>query len=159
MNTDIVLSPRVIIRAIALCAIALTVLPGIAATKGKHHAAPAKHHHITKHPAIVKKVARVDPAIAPVVGTWYVNDNGKESRAQRLALRSDGTFAFIGTGWNSGGTYTIKDRNLALEWTQVDGNAIKAGSMHKNIPLSEDMAAFTIDKYNYAKHVEAAAQN
>jgi len=92
-----------------------------------------------------------------MVGTWYVNESGKENRAQRLALRSDGTFAFIGSGWKSSGQYSYKDNTLALAWTHVDGAPVQPGSMHKNILLAAD-GTFNIDRYTYAKHLEVSAQ-
>jgi hypothetical protein len=121
---------------------------GIAAAYGQSSAHAAKKHR--------KAVAEIpiDPTIIPLVGTWYVNDNGKESHAQRLNLRKNGTFAFIGSGWKSEGNFKVKENALALEWTAVDGSPVKAGTMHKSIPLAPDKSSFVIDRYTYAKHVE-----
>jgi hypothetical protein len=41
----------------------------------------------------------------------------------------------------------------------VDGQPVAAGSMHKAYALNSDLNGFTIDKYNYAKHVDAVAAN
>ena len=115
--------------------------------------AQSSSHAVKKHRKVVAEAA-ADPTIVPLVGTWYVNENGKESHAQRLSLRKNGTFAFIGTGWKSEGKFKVKDNALALEWTAVDGSPVKAGSMHKSIELNPDKNSFVIDRYTYAKHVE-----
>ena len=109
-------------------------------------------HATKKHRKTVETPA--DPTIIPLVGTWYVNENGKESHAQRLNLRRNGTFAFIGSGWKSEGKFKVKENALALEWTAVDGSPVKAGTMHKSIPLTPDWNSFVIDRYTYAKHIE-----
>jgi hypothetical protein len=110
------------------------------------------HHSIKKHTKAAE--SPVDPMIIPLVGTWYVNENGKESHAQRLHLRKNGTFAFIGSGWKSEGNFKVKDNALALEWTAVDGSPVKVGTMHKAIPLAPDKSSFVIDRYTYAKHID-----
>jgi len=126
----------------------LSVVPfGIATASGQTSA-----HTVKKHAKAIETPA--DPTIIPLIGTWYVNQNGKESHAQRLSLRKNGTFAFIGSGWKSEGKFKVKDNALALEWTAVDGAPVKAGTMHKSIPLAPDQATFVIDRYTYAKHVE-----
>ena len=139
------LSPKMIIRTASLCALAILLVPAMASGGKKHK---QKSHH---HPA--KFSARGGSAsIRPVVGTWYVYQNGAESHAQRLALRPDGTFAFIGSGWKSGGNYSIDNNALVLQWTEVDGQPVNYGTMHKRIALNEDKNRFTIDRYNYRKH-------
>src|ERR1700757_99494 len=98
------LSAKMIIRTVSLCALATLLVPAMAG--GKQH--KAKSH---KHPAKYSsnRGGTASASIRPVVGTWYVYQNGAESHAQRLALHPDGTFAFIGSGWKSGGKYTIED--------------------------------------------------
>jgi len=135
------LSPKMIIRTVSLCALAILLVPAMA-SGGKQH---KKSHN---HPAAKAASA----SIRQVVGTWYVYQNGAESHAQRLALRPDGTFAFIGSGWKSAGKYNVEDNYLVLQWTEVDGQPVKYGTMHKRIALNDDKNRFTIDRYNYRKH-------
>ncbi|HEY3781732.1 MAG TPA: hypothetical protein VGL56_11645 [Fimbriimonadaceae bacterium] len=129
---------------LTLSAVSLGVVTAFAQT--------STHHSVKKHTKAVEAV--VDPTIVPLVGTWYVHENGKESHAQRLSLRKNGTFAFIGSGWKSEGKFSVKANALALEWTAVDGAPVKAGTMHKAITLSANKSSFVIDRYTYAKHVE-----
>lgn len=78
----------------------------------------------------------------------------------KVRLNADGTFLFAGTTYKSEGTYSVKDGKLALEWTEVDGQHVKPGTMHKLLALTADMCSFTIDRYTYGKHVDVvAAQN
>ena len=131
----------------------LPILLTIAAIPVAASAVAQSHHSVKKHTKSVASAAG-DPTIVPLVGTWYVTDHGIESHAQRLALRKNGTFAFIGSGWKSEGKFKLREGNLALEWTAVDGTPVKAGSMHKNIVLNREMNSFVIDRYTYEKHAE-----
>jgi hypothetical protein len=98
-------------KALSLFALSLAVVSAFAVTHKHAHKATKAHPK-----ARVASTFHADPAIRPLVGVWYVNDGGKENRANRLSLNSNGTFVFAGSGWKSKGKYTMKDGALALEW-------------------------------------------
>ena len=140
------------LRVIGISAAALLMIPAVAT---------ARHHYVKKHRANHEhdsaKSEKADASIKPVVGTWYVNEHGKESRAQKLVLRPNKTFAFVGSGYKSEGNYSVKDGSLKLIWTSVDGEKVKPGQMHKEIALNGEMNSLVIDQYTYGKHVEGVA--
>ena len=135
------------------------ITAGIVAVSATAAVAAARHHNAKKHGeknVKATKAAKLDPSIKHVVGTWYVNQHGKESHAQRLVLRPNNTFAFVGAGWASEGNYSVKEGNINLEWTSVDGQKVKKGQMKKTLALNTDMNSFVIDQYTYDKHEEGA---
>lgn len=93
-----------------------------------------------------ERVAPQDPC-----GTWTVRRNGLEDRSMRMELKKDGTFRFVMTGATSEGTWTIVDGAVALVWTKIDGDAVEAGTVHKNIPIDEEGVSIQIDTYRYER--------
>src|SRR5687768_2814707 len=88
----------------------------------------------------------------PMIGTWTLRDaSNKPLNHIRMVFRPNGTFAFVGPGWQSTGSYRIQNHTLSLEWSSVDGEKVAPGKMKKDYSMSEDDTSFTIDKYTYYK--------
>jgi len=86
-----------------------------------------------------------------VSGTWMVMSNGKLNSAMKLVFTPQGSFRFVGSNYSSSGTYKVQGNAIVLNWTKVDGEAVKPGVMHRTLNLSPDNT-FTIDQYTYSRH-------
>jgi hypothetical protein len=117
-------------------------------------AAPAQTRKSQKPTSKVpsQKQQAPSPELGQMVGTWTLRDGEKPLKHIRMVFRDNGTFAFVGPGWQSTGRFKVaQDHKLALEWSTVDGEKIAPGSMKKEFPMTDDESAFTIDKYTYFK--------
>jgi hypothetical protein len=85
-----------------------------------------------------------------VVGTWNVRSGLQVDRSIKMTFKQDHTFEFAGMSASSKGRYDIEGDKLTLTWTEVDGEAVEAGSMHKTIYLRDD--CFFIDTYRYVRN-------
>jgi len=100
---------------------------------------------------VVKKpLPKTDPLNLPMVGTWYTLDaTGQFAKANKFVFTNAGEFNYIGPGWKSGGTFTLREGVVTLSWLQIDGNPVKPGTVKKQIPLGEK--AFQIERFTYGK--------
>jgi hypothetical protein len=85
-----------------------------------------------------------------VSGTWQVVANGKSNPNMKLVLTSKGGFKFIGSNYSSSGTYKVEGDAIQLNWTLVDGQPVKPGTMKKTLVLTPENT-FTIDRFTYAR--------
>lgn len=83
-------------------------------------------------------------------GTWTVHSNGVEDRSIKMVFNQNGTFQFVCVGASSKGRYELNGDQVTLVWTEVDGEAVAAGSMRKSLYLRED-GSFNIDTFRYEK--------
>lgn len=105
----------------------------------------------TKSTKTVKKpIVKPDPLNAPMVGTWYTMDaEGKFAKANKFVFTPTGEFNYIGPGWKSGGTFTLREGVVTLSWLQIDGQPVKPGTIKKQIPMAEKK--FQIERFVYGK--------
>ena len=68
----------------------------------------------------------------------------------KLVFSPKGSFKFVGTNYSSSGTYKVQGDTIDLNWTSVDGQAVKPGSMHKTLQLTPENT-FVIDRFTYAQ--------
>src|SRR5438067_12157266 len=110
----------------------------ICASLSVSQADAARHHHKHHVAAAAPKIVQcaVDPVLKPYVGLWYVTKSAKEDRSMKMRLSADGTFVFAGTTYKSVGRFSVKKGVLAFDWTEVDGQPVKAGAMHRLVSLS-----------------------
>jgi len=102
--------------------------------------------------------ARVLPSIpnatsvsnVDLVGTWNVRSGDQIDRSIKMTFSGNHTFEFEGMQATSKGRYDIDGDKLTLSWTEVDGEAVEPGRMHKVITLRDD-GCFFIDTYQYVK--------
>lgn len=85
-----------------------------------------------------------------VAGTWMVTSNGKLNPNMKLVFTPKGAFKFVGSNYSSSGTYKVQGDTILLNWTKVDGQAVKSGTMHRKLTMAADNT-FTIDRYTYAR--------
>ena len=85
-----------------------------------------------------------------VSGTWCVTSNGKANPNMKLVFTPSGGFKFVGSNYSSSGTYKVQGDRILLNWTKVDGQAVKPGTMHRTLNLAADNT-FKIDQYTYAR--------
>ena len=113
------------------------------------------HKHKTKKvKATVKQdlaLSQPSPELAPMIGTWTLRNGDKPRTDIKMIFRPDGTFAFVGSNWQSKGHFKLGEHKLCLEWSSVDGSAVAPGSMKKDFPMADDNSSFTIDQYTYFK--------
>jgi hypothetical protein len=86
-----------------------------------------------------------------VVGTWNVKSGDQLDRSIKMVFKQDHTFEFSGMSATSKGRYEIEGDKLVLTWTEVDGEAVEPGSMHKTLSLRND-GCFFIDTYRYVRN-------
>ncbi len=141
------------LQVIALTAVLTTLAPLASASPLGAPASPSSSSSKKSPKKATPRSVACSPAIKPVVGTWFVNQDGREDHDKRLVLRPNGTFAFIGTGWKSEGNFSFKDNAIILNWTRVDGSPVKPGQMHKELAM-EPGGGFHIDTYQYYKHLD-----
>jgi hypothetical protein len=98
---------------------------------------------------------KLNPALKPVVGTWFLKEGEKENRSTKIALRPDGTFVISGSGWESKGVYTVKKGELAFTWTEVDGSEVPSGTVKRTVELSSNLTSFNLDQFTYGKQLAA----
>ena len=84
-------------------------------------------------------------------GLWTVHRNGLEEKGLKMDLKGDGKFKFSMAGATSEGTWSVVDSKLLLVWTKIDGEDVEAGTVRKEVPLSEDGNSFKIDTYRYER--------
>ena len=84
-------------------------------------------------------------------GLWTVHRNGLEEKGLKMDLKADGKFKFSMAGATSEGTWSVIDAKLLLVWSKIDGEDVEAGTVHKEILVSEDGASFKIDTYRYER--------
>ncbi len=114
-------------------------------------AAPSHKSHSKRKKASHSANSQPSSGSGPMVGTWTLRDGDKPRTDIKMVLRGNGTFNFIGPNWKSAGNYSVGEDKLKLQWTSVDGSAVKPGQMHKDFPIGEGSATFQIDKYTYYK--------
>ena len=85
-----------------------------------------------------------------VSGTWCVTSNGKANPNMKLVFTPKGAFKFVGSNYSSSGTYKVEGDRIKLNWTKVDGQAVKPGTMHRTLDLASNNT-FKIDQYTYAR--------
>jgi hypothetical protein len=88
-------------------------------------------------------------AARSVSGTWQVTADGKSDPNMKLVFTPQGAFRFVGSNYSSSGTYKVDGDTIRLNWTKVDGQAVKSGSMKKTLTVAPDNT-FKIDRYTYA---------
>lgn len=105
---------------------------------------------------VASSIAYATGNAAGFVGTWMAQRDGKKVATTKLQFTKAGLFKFSGSGWSSEGKFTFEplSKTLYLVWTKVDGLAVKAGTMKKRIPMSEN-GTFRIDQYLWSKSVIA----
>ncbi|HVT14140.1 MAG TPA: hypothetical protein VHE55_17900 [Fimbriimonadaceae bacterium] len=86
-----------------------------------------------------------------VVGTWYVQSGDRPDKSIKMVFKDNHTFEFAGMAASSKGRFDLDGDKLTLTWTEVDGEAVEPGAMHKVIYLHED-GSFNIDTYRYQKN-------
>ncbi len=86
-----------------------------------------------------------------VSGTWMVTSNGKSNPNMKLVFTPKGAFKFVGANYSSSGTYKVQGDSILLNWTKVDGQPVKSGTMHRTLHVQPDNT-FTIDQFTYARH-------
>jgi hypothetical protein len=86
-----------------------------------------------------------------VVGTWNVRNGDRIDKSIKMVFNSNHTFEFAGMAATSKGRYEIEGDKLVLTWTEVDGEAVEPGTMHKTLQLRDD-GSFFIDTYRYTKN-------
>src|ERR1041385_3820818 len=94
----------------------------------------------------VLSVASFAAAARNISGTWRVTNNP----SMKLVFTPQGAFKFVGANYSSSGTYKLDGDTIKLSWTKVDGQAVKPGSMHRNVTMNADNT-FNIDRYTYAR--------
>lgn len=106
---------------------------------------------VKKKVTVAKKpIPKPDPLNAPMVGTWFTMDSeGKFAKANKFVFSPAGEFNYIGPGWKSGGTFTLRDGIVTLSWLQIDGQPVKPGTIKKQIPMADH--AFQIERFTYGK--------
>lgn len=104
-----------------------------------------------KKPVVTKKpVVKPDPLNVPMVGIWFTLDSeGKFAKANKFVFTAAGEFNYIGPGWKSGGTFTLREGVVTLSWLQIDGKPVKPGTIKKQIPMAEKK--FQIERFIYGK--------
>ena len=85
-----------------------------------------------------------------VSGTWLVVSNGKANPNMKLVFTPKGAFKFVGSNYSSSGTYKVDGDTIKLNWTKVDGQPVKSGTMKRTLTLTPENT-FTIDRYTYAR--------
>lgn len=85
-----------------------------------------------------------------LVGTWFVRSGAQIDKSIKMIFKDNHTFEFSGMAASSKGKYDIEGDKLTFTWTEVDGEAVEAGSMHKTIFLRDD--CFFIDSYRYVRN-------
>lgn len=98
----------------------------------------------------VSAFAGVGNTIKSVSGTWMVTNNGKLNPNMKLILSPKGTFKFVGSNYSSSGNFKVNGDAIRLDWTKVDGEAVKPGQMKKVLTLAAD-GTFVIDRYTYSR--------
>lgn len=78
-----------------------------------------------------------------VAGTWVLS--GDES--VKMVFKADGSFEFAGQMATSKGKYAIDGDQLTLNWTEIDGEKVAAGSVHKTVSIAGGV--LQIDTYQY----------
>src|SRR5579862_3281099 len=94
----------------------------------------------------VKANASVD-----IVGSWNVHNGERIDKSIKMIFRENHTFEFDGMAASSKGRYEVDGDKLTLIWTEVDGQAVEAGSMRKALFLRDD-GCFFIDNYRYVRN-------
>lgn len=102
---------------------------------------------LTLHGSAYKRAPKVNLA-----GTWVVISNGKPDRSFKMVFDGKGQFRFVSSNAKSAGKYQLSDRELLLQWTEVDGEAVTLGTMKKKIQLSDDGAWFQLDRFRYERN-------
>ncbi len=88
---------------------------------------------------------------ADLKGLWTVRRNGLEEKGLRMDLKADGKFRFSMAGATSEGAWSVVDGKLVLVWSKIDDEDVEAGTVRKEIPVSDDGASFKIDTYRYER--------
>lgn len=106
---------------------------------------------VAKKPVVVTSKPKVNPLLAPMVGTWYTVDSaGKFVKANKFAFTKEGGFKYIGPGWSSEGTFSLAKDELKLTWTKVDNQKV-ARPFSKSIVLDPAAKQFRIERFLYGK--------
>lgn len=149
---------------VSLCLLVGSAAPALAQTKKK------TSKKTTKKKVPPKPKVKVNPALVPMVGTWFtVDSQGKFAKSNKFVFTGDGAFQYFGPGWSSSGTFSlasakvlVKDEagnvvepektitNLKLTWLKVDGAKV-AKPFSKTMSLSEDKKRFQIERFTYGK--------
>lgn len=87
---------------------------------------------------------------ASFAGTYLVKTSGLPDATTKMEFKSNGTFAFTSHGATSKGTFKIDGNSLTLLWTEIDGEKVTDGSIHKSFPINDD-GTFQIDSYCWMK--------
>jgi hypothetical protein len=85
-----------------------------------------------------------------VSGTWMVTSNGKANPNMKLIFTPKGAFKFVGSNYSSSGTYKVNGDTIELNWSKVDGQAVKPGTMHRTLNLTPENT-FIIDRFTYTR--------
>ena len=89
------------------------------------------------------------PANFDIVGTWNVHNGAQVDKSITMVFKDNRTFEFSGMAVSSKGRYELEGDKLVLNWTEVDGEAVEPGSLHKVIYLRSE--GFFIDNYRYVR--------
>jgi len=88
----------------------------------------------------------VKEAVLSMEGTWKLADDG----ATKIVFTKDGHFSFKGSAATSKGNYKVEANQVTLIWTEIDGDQVEVGSVHKAFSVGDD-GALKIDSYRYVK--------
>lgn len=79
-------------------------------------------------------------------GTWKLVGDG----STKIVFTKDGKFSFRGSAATSKGKYTVDGNQVTLTWTDIDGEEVEPGAVHKAFCLDDD-GGLKIDSYRYVK--------
>lgn len=138
---------------LALALPEVNAAPLMAASQKRHKKVTSKKRKVVKKKPTVKVVNKsIDPLNQPVVGTWYLLDSERKFvKMTKIIFSKYGEFTFIGSAWKSAGTFRFRDSAITLNWTSVDGQAVKYGTMKKVLPVFEGAKLIQLDRFQYGK--------
>jgi hypothetical protein len=87
---------------------------------------------------------------ATIAGTWLLRSGTGFDTSTKIVFKADETFVFTGSFATSKGKYQVSGNQVTLLWTEVDGEKISVGSMHKTVNL-DDSGTLHIDDYRYGR--------
>ncbi len=79
-------------------------------------------------------------------GTWKLAGDG----STKIVFTKDGKFNFRGSAATSKGKYAVDGNQVTLTWTDIDGEEVEPGTVHKAFCLDDD-GTLKIDSYRYVK--------